>query len=636
MKLHSLLLGALTLSSFSLAPLAFAGSATWSANPASGDWNTPANWTPATVPNGPTETATFAASSKTAVSLSAAVEVNAITFDPAASSYTVTAPTITLTLSGAGMTNNSAVTQNFVANGKGEIDFTNSATAGTNNTVSNNGGTMSTIPGGKTVFFNTSTAGSAIITNNGGPLNGFSANGNTNFFDNATAGQATVTNNPGSGFFGGGGATNFADFSSAGDAVFANKTGTSVYSGTVSFANNATAGNASFKNEGGDSSSLAYAMVTFSDSASAANATFENGGGIGEVGYPGYLEFYGSATAGKATITNDGSLGGDALGGLVEFDDEASASNSTITLEGGLVFAGAGGIAEFYNTSTAADSTLIANTEGDPEAGGGVIYFFDDSSGGSARIEVFGRGALNISFHNTPGTTIGSVEGNGSVSLGSNNLTLSGDRLDTVFSGRIKDESSDPGGSISKTGKAKLTLNSPNSYRGGTIVTRGTLLVTNKSGSATGRGPVHLHAGTLGGTGQIAGAVTLGTGTGAGAFLSPGKSANTPGTLIITDTLTFGPDATYKCALDRGTMKVTQVAADGVKISGAQFVFADLRSGALTAGEVFVVVNNTSAAPITGTFANLADGSTFTSTGGTTFFVSYEGGTGNDLTLTVQ
>jgi len=47
------------------------------------------------------------------------------------------------------------------------------------------------------------------------------------------------------------------------------------------------------------------------------------------------------------------------------------------------------------------------------------------------------------------------------------------------------------------------------------------------------------------------------------------------------------------------------------------------------------VINNTSANPIAGTFSNLADASTFIS-GGTTFKANYEGGTGNDLTLTVQ
>jgi len=35
---------------------ALAGSATWKLNPTSGDWNTAANWSPSTVPNGAADT----------------------------------------------------------------------------------------------------------------------------------------------------------------------------------------------------------------------------------------------------------------------------------------------------------------------------------------------------------------------------------------------------------------------------------------------------------------------------------------------------------------------------------------------------------------------------------------------------
>jgi hypothetical protein len=49
---------------------------------------------------------------------------------------------------------------------------------------------------------------------------------------------------------------------------------------------------------------------------------------------------------------------------------------------------------------------------------------------------------------------------------------------------------------------------------------------------------------------------------------------------------------------------------------------------------MFTVIDNTAATPIAGTFANLADGSTIT-IGSNTFQAGYEGGDGNDLTLTV-
>src|SRR6476469_2217757 len=98
-----------------VATFADAGSAIWDLNPGSGDWNTAANWTPITVPNGTSDTATFDLSNTTNVSISANTEVNGITFTPTASAYTITvSPNLTLTISGTGITNNSRVTQNFV------------------------------------------------------------------------------------------------------------------------------------------------------------------------------------------------------------------------------------------------------------------------------------------------------------------------------------------------------------------------------------------------------------------------------------------------------------------------------------------------------------------------------------------
>src|SRR5438874_3495004 len=111
----------------------FAGDATWHLNPASGDWNTATNWTPATVPNGSADTATFAISNTTAISISANTTVDGITFAPGASSFTVTASQGTLTISGTGITNNSGTTENFVAAPFGVtfgLLFKNSATAG--------------------------------------------------------------------------------------------------------------------------------------------------------------------------------------------------------------------------------------------------------------------------------------------------------------------------------------------------------------------------------------------------------------------------------------------------------------------------------------------------------------------------
>ena len=77
------------------------------------------------------------------------------------------------------------------------------------------------------------------------------------------------------------------------------------------------------------------------------------------------------------------------------------------------------------------------------------------------------------------------------------------------------------------------------------------------------------------------------------------------------------------------------VIANGVTIdSGAHFSFNRVANKRFTAGTVFTALSNTSNTPITGTFTDLPDNSTFTS-GRNTYQVNYEGGDGNDLTLIV-
>src|SRR5439155_3899334 len=156
------------------------------------------------------------------------------------------------------------------------------------------------------------------------------------------------------------------------------------------------------------------------------------------------------------------------------------------------------------------------------------------------------------------------------------------------------------GGSLTKIGTGKLVLNNSNTYTGGTTINGGKLVVNNASGSGTGTGAMQVNAGTLGSTGIIAGAVTVGAGSGPGAIVSPG---NGPGTLTIMKALKFKADATYMFQLNSNTAKGDEIVAKGVTInSGAQFSFTDTGSGTLTPGIVFTVIDNTSANPIASTF----------------------------------
>ncbi len=270
-------------------------------------------------------------------------------------------------------------------------------------------------------------------------------------------------------------------------------------------------------------------------------------------------------------------------------------------------------------------------------SGGGSVFFFDDSTGGTARVEVFGNGKLDNSLHNLPGFTIGSIKGNGLVFLGAGNLTVGSNNLSTAFFGEIQDggDYGGTGGSLTRVGSGKLVLGHRNSYTGGTTVNGGKLVVNNLKGSGTGSGPVQVIFGRLGGTGMVAGDVTVGDGSGREAVLSPGNNTHRHGTLTIQSTLSFGSDGTYNFTLNTNKIGADKVVALGVTIqSGAHFSFFDVGGAALTPGTIFTVINNTAATPIAGAFSNLPDGSIFT-TNGNTFKADYQGGNGNDLTLTV-
>ena len=70
------------------------------------------------------------------------------------------------------------------------------------------------------------------------------------------------------------------------------------------------------------------------------------------------------------------------------------------------------------------------------------------------------------------------------------------------------------------------------------------------------------------------------------------------------------------------------------EIRRLQHGFDDRGDTVLATGTVFTVISNTAATAILGTFANLPDGGTI-QIGNNTYQADYEGGDGNDLTLTV-
>ena len=146
-------------------------------------------------------------------------------------------------------------------------------------------------------------------------------------------------------------------------------------------------------------------------------------------GEAGQIIFNNTSTAGRATITN---------GGATIFNDSSTADSATLVAYGG---------GDFYPN--------------------GAIFFNGTSSGGTARVKVFRgypshapNGYLDIRGHQE-GVTIGSIEGDGNIFLGANDLTVGTNNINTTFSGFISNDGHR--GSLVKVGSGVLTLQNNNS-----------------------------------------------------------------------------------------------------------------------------------------------------------------------------
>src|SRR6266478_3644397 len=129
--------------------------------------------------------------------------------------------------------------------------------------------------------------------------------------------------------------------------------------------------------------------------------------------------FSGDSSAGASRITNDGALsfnenskaGSSSIinnnNNFLLFRDSSGAEDATIVNHGGV----------FFTVSSTADKAFIKSD--------GNIFFEQQSSGGTARIKL-DNGFLDISGLTTAGTTVGSLEGSGTVVLGDRNLAVGG------------------------------------------------------------------------------------------------------------------------------------------------------------------------------------------------------------------
>lgn len=137
-----------------------------------------------------------------------------------------------------------------------------------------------------------------------------------------------------------------------------------------------------------------------------------------------------------------------------------------------------------------------------------------------------------------------------------------------------------------------------------------------------------LSGGRIMGKGRV-GSVSLD----AGSTIAPGAS---PG-IISTGDLTFVSGSVYEFEIGGTTVgtEYDQIDVTGtVDLGGGTLQVIQYNGFVPTAGQTFTIINNDGNDAITGTFADLPEGASFTADG-VTYRISYVGGDGNDVVLTV-
>jgi autotransporter-associated beta strand protein len=255
-----------------------------------------------------------------------------------------------------------------------------------------------------------------------------------------------------------------------------------------------------------------------------------------------------------------------------------------ISLSGGNLRTGvnAGGAFSTYGISVEADGTI---QPGRSTAGAGVSNYFGDLS--------FFVGQLSVS----PGANL---NGGSTADLGFGSTALRG--TDGVFNVQnragtnarvtltgIVDDGFSPGPrSLIKSGNGTLVLLAANTYRGDTVVSNGTLRVSNLSGSATGSSNVTvLDGATLTGSGRISGPVSIQS----GGTLAPGNSI---GNLAISNSLTFAAGSTNLMEVNLNTRTNDVVTGLTNVTYGGTLVVNNLGSQIFTNGSIFKLFNSTS------------------------------------------
>jgi len=323
-----------------------------------------------------------------------------------------------------------------------------------------------------------------------------------------------------------------------------------------------------------------------------------------------------------------------------------------------------------FGESSSANSNAIYEVNGDNSTFDGVAIGVFAGIVLMGHEKAFGTATLNVGNSNSTATPpSATLLTNGALTV-ANNVYLSGNNSYTAAKrtlGGYTDDESEFSGTINANnfhltltaavdgevefsnliynglsatkegeGTVRFTRAAGNTYGGSTTIKAGTLLVENTTLSATGAGAVSVQNGALGGTGRVSGAVTVGDGTG-----TAGTASIFAGTLGTIETLETGAlslsntDAAFRFDLNSTTQTADRIIVTGALTLGnglALFAGNDLSTAILDEDFQFVLMTATGG--VSGSFAGLAEGATYT-VGNNAYRISYGVDVANSVSLTV-
>jgi fibronectin-binding autotransporter adhesin len=227
------------------------------------------------------------------------------------------------------------------------------------------------------------------------------------------------------------------------------------------------------------------------------------------------------------------------------------------------------------NTSTLAVANNISQTVnslsfGASAASAGAMSV---SLGTSSTLTLGGN--VTYSGTNNPGAATISGSG-GTLNLGGNRTFDVSNSTTVVTDLSVSAIVAGTGHSLTKTGAGFMSLSGNNTYTGGTIVSAGSLIVNNTTGSGVGTGAVTVQSGaSLGGLGSIGGTTTIES----GGILTPGGAVTTVGNLTFTNGLTLNDGAVFNFELGATSDKI--------------FVSGGTLTGSTSAGGLTLNLSNT-------------------------------------------